>query len=164
MENIKVIQDRIRQAAIELQPRLRNRLSAKESRAMLKARKGGEMLVPDGINLIERRPYLLANGRTPADVREVQSTLRDLVMLMQVLGPLAGQVADSIRQYRTELYRTVLGVYATASRVQGDAEVALFAKKMRKQLASGPRSPRMVRTVIVNSPATTVKVPPPAGR
>jgi hypothetical protein len=95
IESIQIIADRIRQAAIDLQPRLRGKLSAKASRALPKARRGGLIMVPAGIDLIERRPFLLADGRTPADVREVQTVMGELVILMQVLGPLAENVADT---------------------------------------------------------------------
>ena len=156
MNDINIIQDRIRQAAIDLQPSLRPRLSAKESRGMPKARKGGLVMVPVALDLIDRRPFLLADGRTPADVRKVQTTLNDLVILLQILGPLAEQVEDSIRQYQAELYVTVLNAYATACRVQGDAQVEIFAREMKKQLATGPRTPRMVTSTPV---AVTVRIP-----
>ena len=113
------------------------------------------------IDLIDRRPFLLADGRTPADVRKLQTTLNDLVILLQALGPLAEHVEDSIRQYQVELYVTVLNAYATAGRVQGDAQVEIFAKDMEKQLAIGPRTPRMVTGTPV---AVTIRIPtaPPA--
>jgi len=108
--NAKITQARtlLAQILAMIKTLLRGSLTAKESRALVKARLAGQNLVPVLVGLLSKKPNLAPNGNSAQSIQAKYSILQAFLIFAGELQRAANDVEDTLRPMQAEMYRLSL--------------------------------------------------------
>jgi hypothetical protein len=139
---------------------LRGPLTAKQSRAILRARHAGKSVVVSLVKAAAAKPNLAPNGLTAAQLQEQLDLADAYVALATLLTGFNDRVVDTSRLVQADLYKVGLSVYAIAEQNTADPTAQNLVAQMKTALSNGPRNP--TRQVTTLPKPTTVTYTDPA--
>jgi len=123
-------------------------MTAKQTKALVKARQAGKNVAPSLIQEAISKPNLAPNGMTPAQLQYQLNYSATIMLLEGKLSALASRVLNTSRVLQAEQYKLALSVYAIAEQNTLDPGAQSVAARMKQALSNGPRNPKRQVTTL----------------